>query len=94
MFDEFDDTEIQIKDDDSSSDEEVPGKQMGFGRVINFILFLDLYKINQQDYSYTIAFKLYKKCLFLILLDEHWVKKNITKNSFFFSNDVRISKIY
>ncbi|CAB3230721.1 unnamed protein product [Arctia plantaginis] len=32
MFDEFDDTEIQIKDDDSSSDEEVPGKQMGFGR--------------------------------------------------------------
>lgn len=50
MFDEFDDTDLHLKDDDSSSDEDAP-KEMGFGKVIqtnkkhighNFIRFLEL----------------------------------------------------
>lgn len=32
MFDEFDDTEVHIKDDESSSDEDAP-KEMGIGKV-------------------------------------------------------------
>lgn len=32
MFDEFDDTDLNIKDDDSSSDEDAP-KEMGIGKV-------------------------------------------------------------
>lgn len=32
MFDEFDDTEVPMKDEDSSSDEDAP-KEMGFGKV-------------------------------------------------------------
>lgn len=32
MFDEFDDSDIHLKDDESSSDEEAP-KEMGFGKV-------------------------------------------------------------
>lgn len=33
MFDEFDDTEIQLKDEESSSDEDAP-KEMGIGKVL------------------------------------------------------------
>lgn len=32
MFDEFDDTDVHLKDDESSSDEDAP-KSMGFGKV-------------------------------------------------------------
>lgn len=32
MFDEFDDTEVQMQDDDSSVDEDAP-KEMGIGKV-------------------------------------------------------------
>lgn len=32
MFDEFDDTDVHLKDEESSSDEEAP-KSMGFGKV-------------------------------------------------------------
>lgn len=32
MFDEFDDTDVQVKDEESSSDEDGP-KEMGFGKV-------------------------------------------------------------
>lgn len=32
MFDEFDDNEVPMKEDDSSSDEDGP-KEMGFGKV-------------------------------------------------------------
>lgn len=39
MFDEFDDTEIHLKDDDSSSDEDAP-KEMGIGKV-SHICFLE-----------------------------------------------------
>lgn len=40
MFDEFDDTEVQIHDDDdeeSSSDEDAPCRQMGIGKVSYFV---------------------------------------------------------
>lgn len=33
MFDEFDDTEVPLKDEDSSSDEDAP-KEMGLGKVL------------------------------------------------------------
>lgn len=34
MFDEFDDTEVHLKDEESSSDEEGPQKEMGIGKVL------------------------------------------------------------
>lgn len=36
MFDEFDDTDVHLKDDESSSDEDAP-KSMGFGKVSELI---------------------------------------------------------
>lgn len=42
MFDEFDDTDLQIKDDGSGSDEEIT-KEMGIGKV-------SLLTISLKDY--------------------------------------------
>ena len=42
MFDEFDDTEVQMKDDDSSEDEDIP-KKMGIGKVSYFVTIWVLY---------------------------------------------------
>lgn len=53
MFDEFDDTDVHMKDDESSSDEDAP-KEMGFGKVsriftgrlIGYILSMATHKIQ------------------------------------------------
>lgn len=37
MFDEFDDTEIHMKDEESSSDEDAP-REMGIGKVSRILL--------------------------------------------------------
>ncbi|KPI94676.1 Protein PIEZO2 [Papilio xuthus] len=41
MFDEFDDTDLHLKDDDSSSDEDAP-KEMGFGKLLSTVIKSDL----------------------------------------------------
>ncbi|XP_061378195.1 piezo-type mechanosensitive ion channel component isoform X1 [Danaus plexippus] len=41
MFDEFDDTDIHLKDDDSSSDEDAP-KEMGFGKLVSTVIKTDV----------------------------------------------------
>ncbi|XP_059060607.1 piezo-type mechanosensitive ion channel component-like, partial [Achroia grisella] len=41
MFDEFDDTEVPLKDEDSSSDEDAP-KEMGFGKLLSTAIKTDL----------------------------------------------------
>ncbi|XP_069355072.1 piezo-type mechanosensitive ion channel component isoform X8 [Maniola hyperantus] len=41
MFDEFDDTDLHLKDDESSSDEDAP-KTMGFGKLVSTAIKTDL----------------------------------------------------
>nr|XP_026488209.1 piezo-type mechanosensitive ion channel component isoform X2 [Vanessa tameamea] len=41
MFDEFDDTDVHLKDDESSSDEEAP-KTMGFGKLVSTAIKTDV----------------------------------------------------
>ncbi|CAH2104345.1 unnamed protein product [Euphydryas editha] len=41
MFDEFDDTDVHLKDDESSSDEDAP-KTMGFGKLVSTAIKTDL----------------------------------------------------
>ncbi|XP_041980305.1 piezo-type mechanosensitive ion channel component isoform X3 [Aricia agestis] len=42
MFDEFDDTELHMKDDESSSDEENIPKELGFGKLVSTAIRTDL----------------------------------------------------
>ncbi|XP_072936933.1 piezo-type mechanosensitive ion channel component isoform X3 [Epargyreus clarus] len=41
MFDEFDDTDVHMKEDESSSDEDAP-KEMGFGKLLSTVIKTDL----------------------------------------------------
>ncbi|XP_063891360.1 piezo-type mechanosensitive ion channel component isoform X3 [Helicoverpa armigera] len=41
MFDEFDDTDIHMKDDESSSDEDAP-REMGFGKLLSTLIKTDM----------------------------------------------------
>lgn len=55
MFDEFDDTEIHMNEDDSSSDEDAP-RQMGIGKVSYFVTIRVFLGGNQQDYGGYLSF--------------------------------------